>query len=113
MVTVIVVLFCLPQLVASKKSKNRLKRTQQQIHGTRLWCELDQSCAPLIPEESMNCIHRCVSVRCFNEVYGKEQLEPGEIDLPRAEAFEDCVAAELKESRRRERQGIPLEHEVS
>jgi hypothetical protein len=109
----IFILLWLPQLVASKKNKNRLKRTRQQSHGTRLWCELDQSCASLIPEESMNCIHRCVSVRCFKEAYGKEELEPGEIDLPRAEAFEDCVEAELKESRRRERQGIPLEQEVS
>jgi hypothetical protein len=105
MMVAVVILLWLPQLVASKKNKNRLKRTQQQIHGTRLWCELDQSCASLIPEESMNCIHRCVSVGCFKEVYGKEQLEPGEIDLPRQNVFEDCVGAEHKESRRRERQG--------
>lgn len=109
----VVVLLWLPQWVASKKNKNRLKRTQQEIHGTRLLCELDQSCASLIPEESMNCIHRCVSVRCFIEVYGKEQLEPGEVDLPRAEAFDDCVVAEIKESRRRERQGVPLDQKVS
>ena len=88
-----------------KRKPHSFSRSEKYIHHSRVWCEtIDPSCAKLIPEESMNCIHKCVSPTCYESVY-TIPLEPGEIDMNRAQAFEECITLELKEERRRNRQG--------
>lgn len=40
-----------------------------------------------------NCINRCVSEECYNEIYLDEPLEEGEIDTRREKLFTKCFYA--------------------
>ena len=66
-------------------------------------CEL--AClAHWVPEEAMNCIQSCRSPTCFDKVYGDYILEPGQVDLDRAEVFDKCNINEVLEARKKERE---------
>jgi hypothetical protein len=100
---VLVILFLLPKLVTGgRNSRTRSKRMNIELRSTRVLCEKD-ICSGFIPEESMNCVFLCVSPACYEHIYGLSPLEDGEIDIPRAKEFEQCVKDELKAMRKRER----------
>ena len=109
---VLVILLWLPPLVIGKRrrkkpseSRRMLPRVAQWIKNARHECETDpEFCGSLIPEESMNCIHECLSESCFKQIYGSMPLEDGEIDLERAERFEECLRLETKDMIREARQ---------
>jgi hypothetical protein len=119
---VVIILLWLAPLVTSKPSRRRRESRresthfggggsrQQQIYNARNWCETaNETCASMIAEESLNCIFECVSPNCFAEIYGKEPLEPGplepgEVDIKRAQEFEDCASEQLRQARREQRQ---------
>jgi hypothetical protein len=68
----------------------------------RKWKALKQSCeknecGSLIPEESANCVNRCTSPLCFDEVYKTSPLEDGEIDDNRSRLFTSCLRKEQKD----------------
>lgn len=58
-------------------------------------------CAPYDRDVGQNCANRCLSAACFDEVYGNEPLEDGEIDHYRARLFSYCVQKELMEETNR------------
>jgi hypothetical protein len=95
---VVIILLWLPPLVSSKTRKNSARTSRRRIHRTRLECEMD--CMEYLPEESMNCILSCMSINCYNHIYATNTLEPGEVDVRRFDAFENCVEEELKQERR-------------
>eukprot|EP00249_Psilotum_nudum_P001763 c14427_g1_i1 orf=169-534(+) len=41
-----------------------------------------------------NCALRCVSAACYNEIYGNDPLEEGEVDIRRGRQFKYCVQRE-------------------
>lgn len=49
------------------------------------------------------CITRCVSLECHEFIYGGDELEPGEIDDKRADAFDRCAREELRQAVAKER----------
>mmetsp|Transcript_29184 Transcript_29184/g.49496 ORF Transcript_29184/g.49496 Transcript_29184/m.49496 type:complete len:88 (-) Transcript_29184:274-537(-) len=64
-----------------------------QVNQRRTACQFQQ-CRNL-EEEDPNCTPMCVSEGCFLEVYGGNELEPGEIDVKRNRAFSRCAQKEL------------------
>jgi Domain of unknown function (DUF4787) len=113
---VLIILFSLPKLViAGRPSTYRRneKRLQLQLRSLRRDCQNTGTC-PLrypIPEESLNCVNQCISLPCFQEIYNSSAagpLEDGEVDIPRAKAFEKCVLAELRPQRRQKAVKVPL-----
>jgi hypothetical protein len=92
-------------VVMAKPRKGRRKRTntKQELLAKRMACEMD-CLGQWIPEEAMNCIHFCRSPACFEQLYGEDPLEPGQVDPPRADAFDKCSLNEILESRRIERE---------
>jgi hypothetical protein len=103
---VLVILFLLPKLVTGgRQSRVRAQRKEVELRSTRILCEKD-ICSAFIPEESMNCIFLCVSPACYEKTYGIHPLEDGEIDIPRAKEFEQCVKEEFRALRKRNRVGV-------
>mmetsp|Transcript_22263 Transcript_22263/g.69292 ORF Transcript_22263/g.69292 Transcript_22263/m.69292 type:complete len:144 (+) Transcript_22263:123-554(+) len=43
-----------------------------------------------------NCIMRCSSDSCYQQVYGEDPLEEGEIDTARGRIFRNCARNELR-----------------
>jgi hypothetical protein len=102
----LIILFLLPKLVSGgRNSRTRTKRMDTELRSTRVLCEKD-ICSAFIPEESMNCVFLCVSPSCYENIYAISPLEDGEIDIPRAREFEQCVKDELKAMRKRERVAV-------
>lgn len=71
-----------------------------------------------LPEEAMGCILNCRSPTCFASIYGRRvevdgnggpptntrpQLEPGQVDLVRYAAFDECNRKEANAKRLAER----------
>ena len=94
---------------------NKARRSHNKYH--RLWRTRARECEALCGQrlaldEAQNCIHRCTSPRCFEEVYGENPLEDGEVDNPRRRAFSACLTREQRqlaaEDRRQRREpGTP------
>ncbi|CBK19717.2 uncharacterized protein [Blastocystis hominis] len=56
------------------------------------------SCKEYSRYESMNCIHQCISEACYQKHYGKEPLEPGEVDEAREDEYITCVKEEIAQN---------------
>ena len=44
-------------------------------------CKTSTACIKKSPFDKITCIRKCVSNNCYASVYGREPLEPGEIDV--------------------------------
>lgn len=118
---VLLILFLLPKLVQGKrqgkynarllKQRSRGRLSRADLYSTRMACEMEV-CVNMIPEESMNCVQLCISPACYQEAYGEEPLEDGELDIDHALKFEECAQEEMRLARKRridaKKQGIPL-----
>ena len=104
-------------VVGAHARNNKARRSQNKYH--RLWRTRARECEALcgqalVVDEAQNCVHRCTSPRCFEEVYGANPLEDGEVDNPRRRAFSACLTREQRqlaaEDRRQRREpGTPDE----
>lgn len=65
--------------------------------GRKSVCEKEE-CGKLVPEEAYNCVNKCISPDCFDEVYADNLLEDGEIDSARSRTFTSCVRGETAEA---------------
>mmetsp|Transcript_12219 Transcript_12219/g.18356 ORF Transcript_12219/g.18356 Transcript_12219/m.18356 type:complete len:130 (-) Transcript_12219:32-421(-) len=99
---VLLILFLLPDLVRAKPKKKN--RALENLYNARIiYCETGD-CGHLILEESMNCVTKCVSEKCYSEVkYDVDPLEDGEVDVNRATLFAQCTRNELLKERARGR----------
>mmetsp|Transcript_20593 Transcript_20593/g.41086 ORF Transcript_20593/g.41086 Transcript_20593/m.41086 type:complete len:130 (+) Transcript_20593:178-567(+) len=99
---VLLILFLLPDLVRAKPKKKN--RALENLYNARIiHCETGD-CGHLIIEESMNCVTKCVSEKCYSEVkFDVDPLEDGEVDVNRAMLFAQCVRNELLKERARGR----------
>jgi len=92
---VLLILFMLPKLVfANPRRKRQQRNNRQLIRQLRTSCALE-TCAAYVPEESLNCVFACLSPSCYDRVYGPDPLEDGEVDVARANQFDDCVRDEF------------------
>ena len=57
-------------------------------------CEFKTACSKLNSHEKQNCIHKCMSSKCYKEIYTSNPLEEGELDQ-RFSSFRGCVSTEL------------------
>ena len=64
-------------------------------------CE-EECLSQWLPEEAMNCINACRSSICFERIYA-EPLEPGQVDLDKADQFHKCSVAEIMDLRKKAR----------
>ncbi len=80
------------------------KRAMLGIQSRRRNCR-SQVCGSIPVHEDDNCVNECVSPRCYQEVYGAEPLEPGEVDLVRWQQFSSCYSLEKRDLQRQYRQG--------
>jgi len=100
---VVVIILLLPKLVtgAPKPRGKRNKKLVKQFEAIRFDCERT-TCKEFLPEESSMCVSNCISRDCHEQVYGKNLLEDGEIDVVRARDFQGCVKDELRAQRAQE-----------
>eukprot|EP00747_Dinoflagellata_sp_TGD_P166031 gnl/TRDRNA2_/TRDRNA2_188205_c0_seq1.p2 gnl/TRDRNA2_/TRDRNA2_188205_c0~~gnl/TRDRNA2_/TRDRNA2_188205_c0_seq1.p2 ORF type:complete len:118 (+),score=18.21 gnl/TRDRNA2_/TRDRNA2_188205_c0_seq1:31-384(+) len=52
------------------------------------------TCKGIHTDENDDCIAKCVSETCWQEVYADDPMEPGQVDRPRQQKFNQCVKAE-------------------
>ena len=50
------------------------------------------------PMEKENCILRCVSAPCYDQLYGEDALEEGELNGDRSRFFRACWRNEVRQS---------------
>ncbi len=89
-------------LVALTTAKNQNR--DRAFRARRRECET-QKCSGMRPGTNMNCVNKCISESCFDEIYGEEPLEDGEVDSKRSRLFQSCARKSLvaeREKRRRE-----------
>jgi hypothetical protein len=87
-------LFC--YVVAGPKAQklNVNNKVDRIWKGAKLNCERKE-CSKLIPEEAYNCVNKCLSPDCFDEIYSENLLEDGEIDSVRSKTFTACIRQEI------------------
>ena len=84
---------CLPE-AAGKRS-----RGAKQANSRKRECERDV-CGDVHEDYRTNCVLKCQSEVCYAEVYGQEELEPGEIDTKRQREFSQCQSRVAREAKR-------------
>ena len=90
--------FLLLLLSAPQASAKRRKHKKEAVTHRRN-CEatcVDNGDDVENPRE--NCILQCTSPACYEEIYGAEELELGEIDNKRARAFTACQQRRAREA---------------
>ena len=73
-----------------KKQKNERK-----IRYMRQDCERKEECLITSGLDQTNCIRKCMSKDCFDELYGSDPLEEGEIDV-RFNSFKGCILQNIR-----------------
>eukprot|EP00239_Pterosperma_sp_CCMP1384_P004458 CAMPEP_0197846302 /NCGR_PEP_ID=MMETSP1438-20131217/3065_1 /TAXON_ID=1461541 /ORGANISM="Pterosperma sp., Strain CCMP1384" /LENGTH=121 /DNA_ID=CAMNT_0043457893 /DNA_START=72 /DNA_END=437 /DNA_ORIENTATION=- len=90
-----------------KKRNQRSSHLDKDIKQRRTECEaLVQHLGEQCTETSIgreNCILRCISEACYDESYGTDPLEEGEVDTVRGRAFRACARNALRQKREEER----------
>lgn len=86
------ILCLLPSVAAGKKKHYHSGTTK--THWKRESECVKTVCKGFHSDENDDCVSRCVSEACYNEVYAAEPLEPGEVDKPRQIRFNSCVRKE-------------------
>mmetsp|Transcript_12148 Transcript_12148/g.28348 ORF Transcript_12148/g.28348 Transcript_12148/m.28348 type:complete len:134 (-) Transcript_12148:50-451(-) len=96
---IIVLLF---GVAAAKPRKSKVNT------GPKVYWKKETECAKSVcknihPDENEDCVTRCVSELCYNEVYQGDPVEPGEIDRARQGKFNTCVKRVQEEDRKLEK----------
>ena len=86
--------FCVTLLLLLLTNVAAKKKTHQRnVNNRKRECE-NSACAAVHVDERDNCVLRCQSAACYEQVYGGNELEPGEIDAKRTRDFNACVTQE-------------------
>mmetsp|Transcript_34019 Transcript_34019/g.105275 ORF Transcript_34019/g.105275 Transcript_34019/m.105275 type:complete len:108 (+) Transcript_34019:843-1166(+) len=94
--------FALFVAVASVDAGSKQGKSDRQFRQKKKQCE--QTACPSLPADAnANCVHACVSQTCYDEIYGEEPLEDGEVDSKRARAFSSCVRREGASGRKKKK----------
>ncbi|RYG65721.1 DUF4787 domain-containing protein [archaeon] len=95
MIGIALLLLFLCLMVVSEAAPNKDKAWRLK----KVKCE-KEDCSHLVPEEAYNCVNKCTSEKCYNEVYKESPLEDGEIDNARNRAFLSCLREEVRLEKR-------------
>ncbi|KAI8749175.1 hypothetical protein BgiMline_028479 [Biomphalaria glabrata] len=74
-----------------KRYTYRKKRDDKRYKSARQRCEMEAECQGLWSVKHTKCIRMCMSEFCYNELYGDDELEEGEIDV-RLNSFKGCLS---------------------
>ncbi len=98
------VVLCMQSAVAGPQAKKLTvnNKVDRLWRGTKTACEKNE-CSKFVPEEAYNCVNKCLSPDCYEEVYATNPLEDGEIDITRSRAFTGCVRQEVKKGQGKSR----------
>ena len=88
----LLLLLLLAEPAAARKHRHK---TTSSSNTRKRECEKNV-CAGHHEDDKPNCVLRCQSEACYAEVYGGDELEPGEIDTRRARVFQTCLTNEIK-----------------
>ena len=89
------------------EAAGKRSRAQKQANSRKRECERDV-CGGVHEDDRTNCVLKCQSETCYAEVYGQEELEPGEIDTKRQREFSQCQSREVREAKRNRGKGRPV-----
>uniref|UniRef100_A0A0B7B0G0 Uncharacterized protein n=1 Tax=Arion vulgaris TaxID=1028688 RepID=A0A0B7B0G0_9EUPU len=92
--SVLAVLVCLCDSVTDYRYKRytyRKKRDDKHYKYGRQRCEMSAECQGLWGIILTKCVRMCMSEFCYNELYGSDELEEGEIDV-RLNSFKGCLS---------------------
>merc|ERR1739848_15513 len=73
----------------------KISGLENKFHGHYNRCSMKTDCQNYESEERQNCVLKCISDKCYEEIYSKNPLEMGEIDQ-RIQSFKGCVYIDLK-----------------
>eukprot|EP00793_Prasinoderma_coloniale_P001035 PRCOL_00006026-RA len=86
----------------------RRNRLDRDLGATRRACEdevtrvADPACVSGTDAAAReNCVLRCMAPPCYEETYGSDPLEDGEVDTVRGRKFRVCAKAWLKDEKER------------
>lgn len=74
-----------------KQYTYRKKRDDKRYKMAHQRCEVEALCHGLWGIMYIRCLRRCMSEFCYNELYGEDELEEGEIDV-RLNSFKGCLS---------------------
>ena len=70
-------------------SRGKQQSADQEMRLKKLDCERN-TCSNLDGETRLSCNYRCISEPCYEEIYGHDELEEGEVDIERGRLFGFC-----------------------
>lgn len=97
LILLILLIDILPAIIAGpavyqwKHYTYRKKRDDKKYRNARQRCEMSLECQNLYGVENTKCVRMCISETCYNELYGDDPLEEGEIDV-RLNSFKGCLS---------------------
>ena len=74
-----------------KRYTYRKKRDDKKYRVARQQCEMSSHCQGVLGVLNARCVRMCVSTTCYEELYGQDELEEGEIDV-RLNSFKGCLS---------------------
>ena len=80
--------------VYPKYSYKRSSNVESRFKSSSNRCEFTTACAEYSDVAKQNCILRCISRKCYDEIYSFDPLEEGEIDQ-RITSFKGCLSLTL------------------
>jgi len=66
------------------------QKSEKKIKSMKIHCEHVDECTDLRGVALTNCVRRCMSPHCYNELYASDELEEGEVDV-RFHSFKGCI----------------------
>ncbi|XP_050332833.1 uncharacterized protein LOC126761015 [Bactrocera neohumeralis] len=87
--------FHFPEYAYKETSKNEIL-----YHEFETACERNTLCENLEAVMKKSCVRRCISYTCYQDIYGFDELEEGEIDV-RLNSFKGCVIQRTGKNHRR------------
>ena len=76
--------------------------TERSWNVKRVACE-KEICKDFNIDTNMNCVNKCLSEKCYTEIYEKMPLEDGEIDSVRSKQFISCSRKDSRDRQLAER----------
>ena len=89
-------------LISPPSVKGKRRQAQKQKMATKKQCG-EVECADVHSDGLDNCILKCTSPACYEEIYAADELEPGEIDNKRSRDFNACLQRVMRESQQKRR----------
>ncbi|XP_076434711.1 uncharacterized protein LOC143274699 [Babylonia areolata] len=74
-----------------KRYTYRKKRDDKKYRNAKQRCEMSSECHGLWGVDHTKCVRICISETCYNELYGDDPLEEGEVDV-RLNSYKGCLS---------------------